>query len=198
MSKSPKSPFNLASGAWGQEKADQHDQNQGPDKDNAAQRFDPPNQNQKPAPNLAPPGMSGGSGGAKKGHEDNDHDRDGSEPTVFEFVLDTEANRKVDVTEHPTTTKIALPDGQNTAYIDHSFEKDPNGGEDIGKISRLSIADENQNGVEFKNGKWIKEPQTSEEHARVNKLTDQFGPLDEQKFKSFEDINPDQENSRDI
>ncbi len=195
MSKSPKSPFNLASGAWGSEKQNDQAQDQGPDKDNAAFRFDPPNHGQNPAPNLAPPGMSGGSG--KSGQERNDDDPDRGQ-TVYEFTLDESTGYKVDTTEHPTTTKIPLNDGQNTAYIDHSFVKDPNGGEDIGKIARLSIADENDEGPEFKNGTWLNEPDSDQDQENVRYCESHFGELDKRQFKSFEDLNKDQENDHEI
>jgi hypothetical protein len=197
MSKSPKSPFNLASGAWGQEKADQHDQNQGPDKDNAAQRFDPPNQSQNPAPNLAPPGMSGGSSGANKGHEDNEPESNQTDEIHITFTPDVQnSDRKVEITSDDETIDGVLPDGNN--FLVKQTSDDMPDGQDNKKISYLTIFDENQEGVEFREGSWVIEPQTDPEKDNVRFLEEKFGDLEHSKFKSFDDLNKGLENDHKI
>lgn len=197
MSQPPKSPFNLSSGAWGNDKQNDQTQDQGPDKDNAAFRFDPPNHGQNPAPNLAPPGMSAGSGksGPERDNDDQEQDSDNEIHIIFK-PEGTGSSRKVDTTSDHETTDGVLPDGNN--FLVKQVTEVDFRGEEVKKISRLSIFDDNKEGIEFKDGDWIIPPKTELENDNVQKLQDMFGQLDHQKFKSFEDISQDQERDHEI
>lgn len=176
QSKPPKSPFNFASGAWDKDQAAKYDQEQGlNDKDNAAKRFDPPSQNQNPAPNLAPPGMSGSKGGSSLPPE--------TDEWVIEVALD---ELKIDISNDGSLTEGNFDNGtQFLVKMDYPDELD---GESC--ITRLTLIESGEPVVHFE-GSWILEPETEEREKMVSDLKEQFGDLHSNEFKSFDDINPD-------
>ncbi|MEM7799332.1 MAG: hypothetical protein AAF633_09090 [Chloroflexota bacterium] len=184
--KSAKGPFNLYSGAT------KPNQSQDPelegsktDKDNTASRLDPPNKDQKPAPNLAPPGFMGNKG--SRVAKDSP-----TEKMFLEFTPEGhEDTPEIDLRVDDTMVEGNLSDG--TRFIvkpEYSQNSE-------GEIARLTLISGSEVTAHFDKA-WLIEPSTPDANKAVEALQEQFGGLKAEKFISFRDMNPEFDQDLDL
>lgn len=155
------------------------------DKDNTSFRFDPPNKTQNPAPNLAPGGQMGN-------RPLTTPPPSGQEKIIIEFTPDEQPD--IDLSNDGSLTAGEFPDGSEF-LVKSDFDPDINDGE--GHISRLTIVEDGKPTVHF-DGSWELKPFTEDQEQRVADLEQQFGAVHSNEFKSFDDLNPEQDNDIDI
>lgn len=153
-------------------------------KDNAAERFDPPNQGRSPTPNLAPPGMSGNRGvGASTSPAPT------SDEWEIEFIPEGyEEEPEIDITRTPN-----LIDGRFDNGIEFLVKQDDEPSPqnlDGGLISRLTLVEDGRPTVHY-DGKWEREPHSDEQSAAFETLRERFGGVEKDEFISFKDRTPE-------
>lgn len=160
------------------------------DKDNAEFRHDVPNKDQRPASNLAPAGMSGVSSPPN------------TVPPITEKIFVEFTPEGFDeVAPIDLSNDGSLVDGktaQGFNFLIKQEEKSFSNGLDGGRISRLTLLDENGEAVCHFENRWHLPADTPEKVQSVHDLNSKFGEVPRKAFRSFGDMNPDKNHDIDL
>lgn len=149
-------------------------------KDNAAQRHDPPSQANNPVPNLAPPGMSGNKAGGSPTPAPDEWE--------VEVILEGyEEEPEIDVTRTPDLIDGRFDNGIEF-LIKQEGELSPQNLEG-GLISRLTLVEDGEPIAHFDNAEWVKDGHSDEQLDAIEILKERFNGLDRNNFRSFNDGN---------
>lgn len=160
------------------------------DKDNVEFRHDVPNKDQRPASNLAPAGMSGVSRSPKPISTV-------TEKIFVEFTPEGfDETAPIDLSNDGSLVDGKTAQGFN--FLIKQEEKPFSNGLDGGRISRLTLLDKDGGAICHFENNWGLPADTPEKVQSVHDLNNKFGDVPRKAFKSFGDMNPDDDPEIDL